>query len=313
MGNVEEGTSLGSLGNFFKTLKSRAAAAEAKQPAARTETEKLYVDAWQQCVTAGLDVTGGHVTLAGKVATGGQVEQKMKSVMATGALKSYQLVGAMDWLDDVKTRIVRPGLVAVQNGQIGSGYKDISGGASATFKVGKRTVKLTAPADAAKVSDVCTTTKTLGAAANLLVNRPAWVELSLWKVLAGADASVTADSLLNAVVAAQDAAEAKAAAAAPAAPAATPKKKGKGQPKAVPVVAIDGANVVDKTNYEALRRLVWPKAAAMSEAALMASFNARALELYKTEDDAAKKKGQKRKITYAVRAKRLAMTDLPEW
>jgi hypothetical protein len=147
------------------------------------------------------------------------------------------------------------------------------------------------------------------AAANLLVNRPAWVELTVWKVLAGADSAATADTLLGQIVAAQDAAEAAAAATVPPAPA--PKTKGK--PKPPPLVAIDGTNVVDKASYEALRRLVWPKATAMPETALMAAFNARALELYKAEDDAAKKKGQKRKITYAVRAKRLAVTDLPEW
>jgi hypothetical protein len=283
--------------------------AEAKPQVTRTETEKLYVDAWHQCVAAGLDVTGNHVTLGGKVATGGEVEQKMKGVMASGALKTYQLVGALDWLNDVKQKIVRPGATAVSGGQIGGGYRDVSAGAAATFKVGKRTVKLAAPADRATVGDVCSTAKGLGAAANLLVSRPAWVEHTVWKILVGNDPATAVDTLLNQIVAAQDAAEAQAAAAAPPAPA--PKLKGNAKPKAPD--AIDAANVVDKTSYEALRRLIWPKAIALSESALLAAFNAQALVLYKAEDDAAKKKGQKRKITYAVRAKRLAMTELPEW
>ncbi|HKG24408.1 MAG TPA: hypothetical protein VKB09_02120, partial [Thermomicrobiales bacterium] len=292
-GMEKKGKSLGSLGTFFKTLKSRATVAEAKPQATRTETEKLYVDAWHQCVAADLDVSGNQVKIGGKVATGGEVEQKMKGAMATGALKTYQLVGAMDWLEDVKTKTVRPGLAAVESNQIGGGYKDVSAGAAATFKVGKRTIQLTAPADRATVGDLCSTPKTLGAAANLLVNRPAWVELSIWKILAGADASSTADTLLAQIVAAQDAAEAQAAATAPPAPAPTTKKP-KGQPKPPPLVAIDAANVVDKTSFEALRRLVWPKATTMSETALVAAFNAQALALYKVEDDAAKKKGQKR-------------------
>jgi hypothetical protein len=309
-GMPKHGTSLGSLGNFFKKLKSRATAAEAKPMASRTETEKLYVDAWHQCVSAGLDVTGGQVKLNGTVATGGQVEQKMKSVMAQGALKTYQLAGALDWLDDIKQKIVRPGNVAVQNKQIGGGYKDVSLGSGATFKVGKRTITFAAPSDHTTVGAMCTTPKTLGAAANLLVNRPAWVELTVWKVLAGNDPAATADGLLGKIVAAQDAAEAQAAAVTPA-PAPTTKPKGK--PKPAPLPVIEAANVVDKASYESLRRLVWPKAAAMSESALMAAFNTEALELYKAEDDIAKKKGQKRKITYKVRAKRLAVSELPEW
>jgi hypothetical protein len=308
-GMAKKGTSLGSLGNFFKALKTRATAAEAKPAPTRTETEKLYVDAWHQCVTAGLDVAGSHVTIGGKVVTGGEVEQKMKGVMAKDALKTYQLVGALDWLEEMKQKIVRPGASAVSEGQMGSGYRDVSAGEAATFKVGKRTVKLAAPVDRATVGDVCATAKGLGAAANLLVNRPAWVELTVWKILAGADPASTVDTLVTQIVSAQDAAEAKAAAAVPPVPGTKP--AGKAKPK--PPETIDATNAVDKTNLEALRRLVWPKAVALSESALLAAFNTQALVLYKAEDDAAKKKGQMRKITYAVRAKRLAMTDLPEW
>jgi hypothetical protein len=308
-GMPKKGTGLGSLGNFFKTLKARATAAEAKPAPTRTEAEKLYVDAWHQCVTAGLDVTGSHLTIGGKIVTGGELEKKMKRVMAQGALKTYQLVGALDWLEEMKQKIVRPGASAVEEGQIGGGYRDVADGDAATFKVGKRTVKLAAPADHATVGGICATAKGLGAAANLLVNRPAWVELTIWKVLAGADPASTVDTLLTQIAAAQDAAEAQAAAAAAPMPGTKPADKAK--PK--PPVTIDATNAVDKTDFEALRRLVWPKAVTLSESALLAAFNAQALVLYKAEDDAAKKKGQKRKITYAVRAKRLAMTDLPEW
>ena len=95
----------GSLGVFFSTLKSRATTAKAKKAADRTDEDNLYINAWKQCTDAGLEVKGANgkqLTLNGKVAIGKDVESTMKGTMGKDDLRTYQLIAALDWIDEMK-------------------------------------------------------------------------------------------------------------------------------------------------------------------------------------------------------------------
>ena len=177
-----------SLGMFFGDLKRRAqaakAAAGAKPP---TPEQKLYIDAWAQCTAAKLDVNAaGQVTLDGAVATGADVEEEMAGAsgpMATDALKTYQLVAAMDWIDAFRATLVRPGPSAAGRDRPRatasaataptSRSSTTSGGITYSFP-------LMAPTPAATVGDLLRSGKNTALAVTLGVNRPHYVEAALW-------------------------------------------------------------------------------------------------------------------------------------
>jgi hypothetical protein len=292
----------GSLADFYASLKRKHAAASAKPPDKRTDEDRLYIAAWQQCTAAKLDVSGGKITIDGKEVTGAEVELAMGSAMATGALKTYQLVAAHEWLADVRGKSIFPGEWAKP--WLGNGYT--GGPSSAVFDTPRYRIELEAPSPAPTVGQACTSEKMFAAVANLLPNRPAYVPPCLWRALVQGDPKTLAKGLIDTIVAAQDAAAAKAAApATPATPALHPKAKG-GKKKAPPKPVITLATAADKDAMGKLQRLVWPDPTGVDQARLLADFYAAALELYKREDD---KAGGKNKWDVRVRARRLATTE----
>ena len=88
--SVDEGAS---LWRFFSDLQRRARHCDK-----RSDECALYRRAWRQCRKAGLKSAHGNLYLRGRPATGGDVERALQPAMATGALRSYQLVAACDWI-----------------------------------------------------------------------------------------------------------------------------------------------------------------------------------------------------------------------
>ena len=182
-----------------------------------------------------------------------------------------------------------------------------------TIKSGGRTIKLSAPSTATTVGAVCTSTKAMALMANLLVNRPAWVNTVVWRALAPKDADTKAAELVDKLVAAQDAADdatAKAAADAAAAEAAAapPGKKPKAKPKAKAKAKakakgeITAANAADPAAYKALQELVWPaKTASLAQTELVERLYTISLEMYRIENTTP---------TTEKRAQRLVTTEV---
>ncbi len=84
-----------SLATFFDDLRRRARAET--DPAARA----LYESAWRQCRDAGLDLRDGALLLRGEPAAADEMVRALQPAMETGALRTYQLVAAADWIDRV--------------------------------------------------------------------------------------------------------------------------------------------------------------------------------------------------------------------
>jgi hypothetical protein len=273
-----------SLGMFFSDLKRRAAAVKPAAGAKATKEQQLYIDAWEQCTKAGLDVdNAGRITLGGNVATGQEIEDKMagdSGPMATDALKTYQLVAAMDWIDAFRGKVVRPGPSAAS--KIGHEYSERGDGSDVTLQTVSGgiiyTFPLKAPTPTATVGDLLRSGKNTALAVTLGVNRPHYVEAALWlAVSTRADPKADTAALLARLVAAVEAAEPP--------PPVPPPKKPKKKPKNQTIDAADVATA--KADYEALQRLVWPAAPALTPAAeekLANEFKRRALLLYKPSD-----------------------------
>ena len=194
-------TTSSSLGGFYKTLEDRSTAASKTAAKDRSLTDQFYVDTWKQVTDAGLSIAGGTLQIGGKAATGGEVETALEGPMGTGKLRAYQLVAAKDWLDDLRAKTVRPMTYGAT--LLHAGFS----AAGPTIKDGDRSVRIDAPAWAATVGAVCTSKKALALMANLLVNRPAWVNTVVWRALAPDDVSTQASGLVTKLTAAQDAAE----------------------------------------------------------------------------------------------------------
>src|SRR5256886_3843553 len=239
----------GSLGVFFSTLKSRATTAKAKKAADRTDEDNLYINAWKQCTDAGLEVKGANgkqLTLNGKVAIGKDVESTMKGTMAKDDLRTYQLIAALDWIDEMKAKIVMPGYFGGR--YVGNGYSP-HGGKTVTLKGAVWSVELTMPASHLTVGDACTSEQALAVVADLLPNRPNYVQTAVWRAgsLPHTDAQVTAP-----LAAIESAVPAPIPAPAPAG-----KKKKKAKP--VPPPTLTAATVVDKKSFAAIQELLWPR------------------------------------------------------
>jgi hypothetical protein len=291
-----------SLGEFYVDLQARADASAKKAEKDRTETDRFYMDTWKQATDAGLSISGGKLRIGGKDATGGEVETALATPMGTGKLRAYQLKAAKDWLDDLRAKTARPmtyGATFLHPGFNQSGP---------TIKSGGRTIKLSAPSTATTVGQVCTSKKAMALMANLLVNRPAWVNTVVWRALAPKDAETKAAELVDKLVAAQDAADeatAKAAADAAAAEAAAAppgKKRKKAKAKAKAKPEITAANAADPAAYKALQELVWPaKTASLAQTDLVERLYTISLEMYRIENTTP---------TTETRAKRMVTTEV---
>lgn len=289
-----------SLAIFFKNLRKRAAAAEKVDASKRTDEQKLYIQAWQQVKDAGIDIDSkGLVTVKeggkAKAATGSDLENLLSGtsgVMATGALRKYQLVAANDWINDVKDTVVRPGVLADDYKLIEKSYSEVGEGLKAGFKLSDEkanyTFELDAPSDHAKIADLLTSEKAIATAVSLGVNRPHFVETAMWHALNTADALEDPEKLMQQIADAIEADEEKEAASKTPDPSAKPKAPAKGKKPRKPNVTVDAARVAKLSKdaqkaYADLTRLVWPAKRtldAAAEAKLLAKFKGEGIGLY---------------------------------
>jgi hypothetical protein len=164
-----------SLSRFFVALKRRATANE----------DPLYVRAWKQCTRRGFDIRAGELRLAKKRATPAQVVSRLRETFGEGALRTYQLVAAFDWIDEIRSTVIRPGFRG--GSLLGHGYAEAEAGKMVRFDIGGRAVRMRAAA-VTTVGEVLRAPAALATAVSLGVNRPHYVESALWQTLAPADA-----------------------------------------------------------------------------------------------------------------------------
>jgi hypothetical protein len=273
----------GSLGQFFRTLKQRSAAAGAKPEKDRSEEDKLYLRAWKQCTAQGLDVAGKKITIHGKPATGGEVEGAMSEEMAKGSLRSYQLIAAKDWIEEFRATVVRPGPAGAD--AIGHGYSETADGKSAVLTAGANSLALDAAAPAT-VGSLFASEKAVANAIMLGVNRPNFVEAALWRALAPTtDPKAEAEARLTALMAIL-----------------APEPTGAKQPRKptahrFTAADIDAAGADAKRLYGELRAILWPNRAldAAAQQQLESEFKKQALKLYSPAD--AKKYHRERRFS----------------
>src|SRR5262249_49871857 len=98
-----------SLWRLFHDLKRRASRCPITSAGAATDECGLYRHAWLQCRRAGLTVHNNILRLPNEAANGGTVERALQPAMATGALRTYQLVAANDWIDRISAQRVHLG------------------------------------------------------------------------------------------------------------------------------------------------------------------------------------------------------------
>jgi hypothetical protein len=90
-----------SLWRLFHDLARRAARCRDNDDECR-----LYHQAWRQCRAAGLTIRNKILRLHKKPANGGAVERALQPAMATGALRTYQLLAANDWIERIAAQPV---------------------------------------------------------------------------------------------------------------------------------------------------------------------------------------------------------------
>jgi hypothetical protein len=231
------------LGRFFSTLAKRAAGGD----------EPLYKDAWKQCQKLGVTISGGDILVKKKRLTGGELEARLGGEMGRGALRSYQLVAALDWIDDVRGTVVRPGVRGA--GAIGHDYAEAEHGRMITLKRDGHTLELR-PDAVATVGDFFHGERALATAVSLGVNRPRYVEAALWQAYTQlGDVQGRVDALLQQIAG----------------------PPGETRWRKKDLTSLDA--------YDELVRLLWPAPpAAVDEAALERAFTERALALYRPEE-----------------------------
>lgn len=164
-----------SLSRFFAELKKRALAKQ----------DPLYVRAWKQCTRRGLDVRGGDFRLRKKRATPADVVAQLRDSFGEDALRTYQLVAALDWIAEVRATVIRPGHRG--GALIGHGYAEAEAGKLVRFDVSGKPLRVRAE-NTTTVGEVLRTPSALATAVSLGVNRPHYVESALWQALSASDA-----------------------------------------------------------------------------------------------------------------------------
>jgi len=252
----------GSLGEFFRALSNRAAAAAAPPG----PEDQLFVDAWRQCTNAGLTLHNNQIRIAGVAANGQTVEARMQPQMVRGQLRTYQLVAALDWIEAFRNTVIRPG-PSVGRRIFGENYTQTDrAGLRATLQRARTTFELQAPAHAT-VGQLLPTIKALASAVTLGVNRPHFVEAAAWKTISGGwGPSATRDHLDGLI--------------------ASLTSGGARLPRRVTQATIDGGPQQATLWWHLLRRSLWPTTlpAADMEWKTVADFRRHALKFYVPRD-----------------------------
>ncbi len=239
------------LGRFFSTLSRRA----------RT-SEPLFRQAWQQCAQLGLTVVGGDLLVHKRRLSGAELEAALREEMGRGALRTYQLVAALDWIEEVRGTVARPGPRSAKI--IGHDYAEAERGHLITLGIGGHTIEVR-PSLSYTIGDFLNG-PALATAVSLGVNRPRFVEAALWQAsveLSTVNARV--DQLLARIVA--------------------PLPKDKQRYRAADFSATLGDTVADAAlAYAELQTLLWPRPDGRDASALAGAFTERALALYRPEE-----------------------------
>lgn len=182
-----------SLVVYFQTLKKRARDAGAKQPAARTDEENLFVQAWKQVSEKKVDVTaGGSITVDGTAVSGSKIQTMFANEFGIASLKKYQIVGVLDKIRSLVTSTIRPN--PGHSNPFGSGYSQYSGNLEASFfkskfSTGKSNKKfeiaVTPPAAWVRVGDILNDEESLSLATTIYANRTNAVTSALWYSIKG--------------------------------------------------------------------------------------------------------------------------------
>jgi hypothetical protein len=235
---------------FFANLKREATRVLPTDPPATPEQQaehKLYVDAWAQARALNIDVEGGVMKLNGVKPTGAAMEELLTGrhgPMATGALRTYQLVAARDWTEEFRRKPVRPGpsfpsWAGHQYSEPPASPMGLKVALEHRYEGVTYTLVLDAPMPHATVGSTFASQKNIALAVTLGANRPHWVEGALWEALTGLQVvSSTVDAMLTDIVRA--------------APPATRRAR----ERAVTAADVAAWGVQDR--YDELRRLIWP-------------------------------------------------------
>jgi len=198
----------------------------------------------------------GDVVVDGKKATGADIESALTGkggAMDTGALRSYQLVAATDWIEAFRNDPIRPS--DTYGSWVGQDYVEPAATPQGSkvrliHKHGKLTheLELDMPAGTATVGSTFPTQKNLALAVTLGVNRPHWVEAALWHALTGKqDIKAEAEARMEEIAAAHLAVN----------------KKARGWHV---VSAADIKAWGAQAAYDGLAREIWPAAKALNAA-----------------------------------------------
>jgi len=259
-----------SLYPFFRNLHDRSQEAKVSKVSGVdiSEEQQFYIDAWGQAASRGLGFKGDQLTLNGKTVTGKILEKRMRREMATGALKTYQLVASLDWIENFKKTVIRPGVWG--KSKIGNKYKEPAGskgGGMVHLTQGKTTVEVTAD-DYLTVGDVFNTQKNLTKAVILGVNRPHFVETALWIALNPGNTKVVVTENMRVLHR-----EIRAAV-----------SDGRLSRKNIyneADIAIIGSDA--QASYDALKLVLWPNPLRFNRVKLVGEFEAQAMKLYKAK------------------------------
>jgi hypothetical protein len=224
------------LSRFFTTLAKRSQSGE-----------PLYADAWKQCQKLKLTFSAGDMLINKKRLTGAELEDKLGPEMGRGALRSYQLIAALDWIDEVKKTVVRPGLRSIN--LVGHEYAEAERGRLITLKINGHTLEFR-PSTSATLGDYFHSEAALATAVSLGVNRPRYVEAALWQALRG-DQNDKIDRLLAQLNGAAD------------------RERWK------------SSELEAQPAYAEIQSLLWPQPASEAEVTLERDFTERALALYR--------------------------------
>lgn len=249
------------LYRFFRALHDKA-----QEKVGSTAEQKLYINAWTICTDGGIRMRAdGMLTWKGDLVTSGKLELIMYKLMAEGALRTYQLVAALDWIRIFQNRRIHPGTWSTTRARMGNGFGEPNKdkGDKAFFHQHKFKLNLVAT-NSATVGSVMTRVKNLSKVVILGANRPYYVEAAVWlAMMVGRDPKREAARLLA-------------------------KLQYELENKFGKRPSFDESDVakLHSRNAEAaltqLKELVWPKGG-VDETVLLGRFQSAALDLYSAE------------------------------
>jgi hypothetical protein len=221
---------------------------------------------------------GNQLRINGHAVNGLALQNRMRTEMGRGKLRTYQLVASREWIERFRETIVRPGPSYNRSRQlIGNQYRERSRGETVRLRRSKITVELSARSPIAvvdgspprTVGDALTTDVGLAKAVMFGVNRPNWVTTALWLALAPANPRTVATDQMQILVREIRSGIRRG----------TLTKKAVYNDEDFPLLGATGI-----VAYLNLHAVVWPEFAAVNQAKLIGEFEANALHLHRAAE-----------------------------